>query len=98
MDKIIVEDRTEETLEQKLEREIFAAGKLLVGFTIQLSGARPVVGLGALAYALGMGAARVGASLEDVLNAVRVHYEATQAAMQDEAEAQEIAAGTRPGS
>ena len=95
MDKIIVEDRTTETVEQKLEREIFAAGKLLVGFTIQVSGARPVVGLGALTYALGMGAARVGASLEDVMSAVRVHYEATQAAMQDEAESKETPAPRR---
>jgi hypothetical protein len=81
MEKIHFEDRTTETPEEKLEREVFQAGRLLVGFTIQVSGARPPVGLGALSYALGMGAARVGATLEDVIEAVKLHYEATQEAM-----------------
>ena len=85
MDKIVFEDRTRETPEQKLEREVFDAGRLLVGFTIQVSGARPPVGLGALSYALGMGAARVGATLEDVLAAVTLHFEATKEAMVEEA-------------
>jgi len=84
MDKIIVEDRTSETPEQKLEREVLLAGKLIAGFTIQVSGARPPVGLGALAWVLGMGAARTGASLDEVLDAVRSHYDATVAAMADE--------------
>lgn len=84
MDKIIVEDRTSETDEQKLEREVLNAGKLIAGFTIQVSGARPPVGLGALAWVLGMGAARTGAKLEDVLEAVKNHYEGTVAAIADE--------------
>jgi hypothetical protein len=86
MGKIHFEDRTVETREQKLEREVVTAGKLLVGFTIQVSGAQPAVGLGALMYALGMGAARVGAPLETVLESVRQHYEGTLAAMEAEAE------------
>jgi hypothetical protein len=86
MEKILFEDRTTESPEEKLEREVFQAGRLLVGFTIQVSGARPPVGLGALSYALGMGAARVGATLEDVIEAVKVHYEATQEAMKLEEE------------
>ena len=89
MDKIIVEDRTVETPEDKLEREVFVAGQLLVGLTIQVSGARPAVGLGALSYALGMGSARIGAELDDVLAAVRHHFEATQEAMDEEREAAE---------
>ena len=80
----MVEDRTTETAAQKLEREVVAAGQLLVGVTIQVSGARPAVGLGALAYAIGMGTARVGASLDEVLAAVKEHYEGTCAAMREE--------------
>jgi len=89
MDKILFEDRTTESPEQQLQREVVEAGRLLVGATIHISGARPAVGLGALTYALGMGAARVGASLEDVFDAIKLHYEATKQAMRDEdAEAQ----------
>jgi hypothetical protein len=94
MEKIIVEDRTIETVEQKLEREVLLAGKLIAGFTIQVSGARPPVGLGALAWVLGMGAARTGASLDDVLEAVKNHYQGAQAAMADEAEADELPTAT----
>jgi hypothetical protein len=85
MDKIIVEDRSTETSDQTLEREVLIAGRLIAGFTIQVSGARPPVGLSALAYVLGIGAARTGASLDDVLDAVRRHYEGTQEAMAEEA-------------
>lgn len=93
MEKILVDDRTTETQEQKLEREVFAAGQLLVGFTIQVCGARPAVGLGALTFALGMGAARVGASLDEILKAVRMHYDATEETMRDEID---DARSTRP--
>jgi hypothetical protein len=86
MDKIIVEDRSTETPEQKLEREVFAAGQLIVGFTIHVCGPRPPVGLGALAYALGMGAARTGASLDAVLASVKQHFDATKLAVSAEEE------------
>jgi len=100
MDKIMFEDRTTETPEQKLEREVLLAGKLIAGFTIQVSGARPPVGLGALAWVLGMGAARTGASLDDVLDAVRSHYEGTVAAMADESKdaTEEVPATNQPAS
>jgi hypothetical protein len=90
--KIIVEDHTTETAEQRLAREVLTAGQLVVGFTIQVSGARPPVGLGALAFALGMGGARVGATLEQIQAAVRYHYEQTRslmAAEDDEADVDE---------
>src|SRR5688572_617686 len=83
--KIIVEDHTKETAEQRLAREVLTAGQLVVGFTIQVSGARPPVGLGALAFALGMGGARVGATLDQIQEAVRFHYEQTRELMQSEA-------------
>src|SRR5688572_12025249 len=86
--KIIVEDHTKETAEQRLAREVLTAGQLVVGFTIQVSGARPPVGLGALAFALGMGGARVGASLEQIQAAVRYHYEQTRGLMAAEASAE----------
>lgn len=89
MENIIVEDRTTETPEQALEREVLLAGKMIAGFTIQVSGARPSVGLGALAWVLGMGAARTGADIEDVLEAVRNHYNGTQAAIAEAMEASE---------
>ena len=85
MDKIIVDDRTAESPEQKLQREVHTAGELLVGFTMQITGARPSVGLGALAFALGMGGARTGASLDQIIAAVRHHYVTTLIAMQGEA-------------
>lgn len=85
MDKIIVEDRTTETEDQALEREVLAAGRLIAGFTVRVSGARPPVGLSALAYVLGMGSARTDADLDEVLEAVRRHYEGTRAAMAIEA-------------
>jgi len=85
MDKIIVEDRTTETPDQVLEREVLAAGRLIAGFTVRVSGARPPVGLSALAYVLGMGAARTDAELDEVLDAVRKHFEGTRAAMAIEA-------------
>ncbi len=89
MAKINFEDRTAETPEQSLAREVFAAGQLIAGFTIQVTGARPPVGLGALAFVLGMGAARTGASLDEVLGAVRHHFDVAQAAMRDEGAAPE---------
>jgi hypothetical protein len=85
MEKIIVDDRTAETPEQKLQREVHTAGELLVGFTMQITGARPSIGLGALAFALGMGGARTGASLDQIMAAVRHHYVTTIIAMQGEA-------------
>ena len=92
MNKIMVEDRTIESPEQMVERESIAVGRLLVGFTIQVSGARPAVGLGALAYAIGMGAARTGAPLGEILAEIRRHYEGTRDAMREEAEAPQDAA------
>lgn len=89
MAKIIVEDRSTETAEQKLAREVFTAGQLIAGFTLQVCGPRPPVGLGALSYVLGMGAARTGASLDSVLEAVKQHFEAAQAAMAAEDSASE---------
>ncbi len=87
MENIIVEDRTSETPEQALEREVLLAGRMIAGFTIQVSGARPSVGLGALAWVLGMGAARTGADLEEVVESVRNHFNGTQAAIAEAANA-----------
>ena len=89
MGNIVVEDRTTESAEDKLDRESINVGQLVVGFTIQVSGARPAVGLGALAYAIGMGSARTGASLNDVIAEIKRHYEGTHTAMREEADAAE---------
>ena len=81
MEKIIVEDRTTETPQQALDREVLAAAQLIAGFTIHVSKARPPVGLGALTYVLGMGIARTGADLEEVVGLLRKHYEGTREQM-----------------
>ena len=86
MDKIIVEDRTTETPQQILDREVLAAAQLIAGFTIHVSRARPPVGLGALSYVLGMGTARTGADIEEVLALIRQHYDGTQAQMARESD------------
>lgn len=76
---IPVEDRTEETAEQAIARRSQVAGHLLVMAAIQVSEASPAVGVGGLALALGETAARTGASLDQVLAAVRGEYERVQA-------------------
>ena len=72
---IIFEDRSEETPQQQLERRTVVAGQMMIHIAIQASQGTPEVGLNALALALGQGAARTGASLEDVLASVRRYYE-----------------------
>jgi hypothetical protein len=85
MEKIIVEDRTTETPQQALDREVLAAAQLIAGFTIHVTGARPPVGLGALTYVLGMGTARTGADVEEVISLLRKHHASTQEQMLVEA-------------
>ncbi len=81
MGKIIVEDRTTETPQQALDREVLVAAQLIAGFTIHVSKARPPVGLGALTYVLGMGIARTRADVEEVVALLRKHYDGTREQM-----------------
>ncbi len=75
---ILFEDRSEETPQQQLERRIIVAGQMMIHVAIQASQGSPEIGLNALALALGQGAARVGAPIEDILASVRRYYEGRQ--------------------
>jgi hypothetical protein len=75
MSAIEFEDRTTETPEAATWREITAASHAIMGTTIVVSRGNPAVGLGALALALGKGAARAGASLEEVTQAMKDAYD-----------------------
>ena len=88
MHKIVVDDRTAETPAQALEREVVAVGRLIAGFTLQVSDGRPDLGLAALAFATGVGVARTGTSLDEVVALIRQHYDGACAAMRDDPEAQ----------
>jgi hypothetical protein len=82
--RIPFEDRTDETTEERLARRVANAGQFLMMAAIQVSDSTPAVGVGGLALALGQGAARSGADLDEVLEAVRAHYEEAAAAMATE--------------
>jgi hypothetical protein len=69
------EDRTTEAKDEAYARRVTKTGELLMLAAMQFSEATPAIGLGGLALALGRGAARTGADLEQVLEAVRQHYE-----------------------
>jgi hypothetical protein len=75
MSGIEFEDRTQESPELTVTRQVEAVSSILIGTTIAASQGNASVGLGALALALGQGAARTGAVLDDVLDAVRKSYE-----------------------
>jgi hypothetical protein len=68
------EDRTNETLEEEFQRRVGEVGQILVATTVQASEFNPAIGLSALALVLGQGAARTGASLDQVLAAVTYHF------------------------
>jgi hypothetical protein len=84
---IEVEDRTEESSEAALARRIAPAGQLLILAAIEVSDATPVVGMGGLALALGQGAAKVGANIDEVVRAVRQHFEAAALARAEQGSA-----------
>ena len=73
------EDRTNETPEQVLARRTEMASQLLIMAAIQVSDANASVGVGGLALALGQAAARTGADIDDVVNAVRAEHDRVQA-------------------
>ena len=71
---ITFEDRSDDTPEVALSRKIREAGQLLTWAAIHVSDATPAVGLGGLALALAQGAAHTGASIDEVLAAVKHYY------------------------
>jgi hypothetical protein len=79
--RIPFEDRSDESGDQVLARRVAKAGQLLLLAAVQVSDATPAVGVGALALALGHGAARTGAALDQVLDAVRQYYASSVAAI-----------------
>lgn len=78
MSQIEFEDRTNETPVSAATRKVAAVSQLLIRTTIAASEGNPSVGLSALAFTLGHGAARTGADLEEVLAGVRSAFEAGQ--------------------
>jgi hypothetical protein len=79
--KIPYEDRTVESTEDLMNRRVYQAGQILIQAAIQVSNSTPAVGLSALALALGQGTARTGASIDEVIDAVRHYYGATLEAL-----------------
>ncbi len=75
MTRIDFEDRTQEPPTATVTRQVEAVSHVIIGTTIVASQGNPSVGLGALALALGQGAARTGAAIEEILAAVRQSYE-----------------------
>jgi hypothetical protein len=85
MARIEFEDRTQEAPTATVTRQVEAVSHVIIGTTIVASKGNPSVGLGALALALGQGAARTGAPLEDILEAVQKSYEAGLAQLAEQA-------------
>jgi hypothetical protein len=75
MSGIEFEDRTQESPDVAVGRQVEAVSHILIGTTIAASQGNPSIGLGALALALGLGAARTGADIEEVLGAVRKSFD-----------------------
>ena len=74
MSHIEIEDRTTETPELAARRHVEEVSRVIIGTTIAASHGVPAVGIAALIVALGRGSARTGASLDDVLAALRAVY------------------------
>jgi hypothetical protein len=74
MSRIEFEDRTQEPPAVAANRQVEAASQAIIGTTILVSQGDPSIGLGALTRALGQGAARTGASLDEVIEALRASY------------------------
>jgi hypothetical protein len=75
MSQIDYEDRTTESPETAVHRQVEAASYAIIGTAITASQGNPAIGLGALALALGQVIARTGASLDDVIEAIKTSRE-----------------------
>ena len=76
MSRIEFDDRTTETPEVAARRHVEDVARVIMGTTVAASHGVPAVGIAALIIALGRGAARTGASLDDVVQAIKTVYAA----------------------
>jgi hypothetical protein len=74
MGQIEFEDRTQEPPEIATNRRVATVAQAIIGTTILVSEGDASVGLGALVRALAQGAARTGASLDEVVTALRTAH------------------------
>ena len=75
MSHIEFEDRTTESTEGAVHRHVEEVSRAIIGTTILASQGSPSVGMAALIMAVGVGAARTGASLDQVIEAIKSAYD-----------------------